>query len=227
MQYRGFGYVALLTIVIFTGCKSRQSSSEQQVATDSTETTDSTPLSNLQRNSPAFTDWTNHYHINASDSFIESGAPADIYVYPNEINLADYELYKPLLVYNGDSSRFIDAYSYWLILDRDDTGQITARNGEPDVEVAVIDVKTKKRKRIFFCGSTCMIQKAFWLSNDMIAIAGMVSENADEQYKPVVWFVNTTSGSTTQYDYQKTVSSEDATAYFKKELGSKDVVYEE
>jgi hypothetical protein len=73
--------------------------------------------------------------------------------------------YYPLFIYNTDSSYAIDLYSYNVIL-RKRNGKITAQHAGPDTEAALIDMKNKTRKRIYFGGSSSAILDAKWINNE-------------------------------------------------------------
>jgi hypothetical protein len=218
----------LFLLLVIAACTGRQAKEDGDIDdVDSISTIPNAQLANLEHNNPEFNNWADHYNINITDSFTSNETPPiEFYTYKEDIKAGDYKLYRPLLVYNGDSSKFIDAYGYGLLFKKNNKGQIVARPGEPDVEVAIIDRQTNERKRIFFCGTACIVQKAFWYNDDIVAIAGMTSENAGELFTPVVWFINITNGSTTQYQYNKTVSRDEAVKYLQQEISAKGIVWD-
>lgn len=221
-------YVVIIAAALLAACNSRREVNKEQPAIADSTAMPEQPLLELMHNNPSFTYWTNNYHIQPADSFTESTSATDLYIYPDKIDTASYSLYKPVLVYNRDSSSFIDAFSYRYIFEYDKAGRLTARGGDPETEVAVVNLKTMQRTRIYYCGTGCIIQKVSWVNDDEVAVAGMVADNEDEvRYMPVIWFINTKNGHTVQYEYGKTFSEAEAVAYLVKEISAKGIVFED
>lgn len=128
-----------------------------------------------------------------------------------------------LLVYNNDSSMFLDAYSTTWLVDIDKQGKLHAREGEADQEVTFINTKTNERKRLFFCGPGCQVQKVFWYNDEVVGIMGLMAEDSDEYYTPTIWFVNVNNGITIPYQYNSSVSIIHAHDYMKQHLESKGI----
>lgn len=93
--------------------------------------------------------------------------------------------YYPYLVYNSDSSKAIDLYSYNTIL-VEKNGKVVSEAAGPDTEIALIDFKNKTRQRLLFVGPSSVINDGKWLNDHVISIAG--GEMVDnEKFKPEVW----------------------------------------
>ena len=134
-----------------------------------------------------------------------------------------YACFGKLLVYNSDSSMFIDAYSTSWIVEAGKDGLLHAREGEVDQEVTVVNTKTNMRTRLLFCGPACQVQKAFWYNDQVVGIMGLMAEYADEYYTPTIWFVNINTGTTIPYQYHSSVSIIYGQDYMKRHMESKGV----
>ena len=138
------------------------------------------------------------------DSFAaEGGAPIDnsVKAYPMEgERLVPFQ---SVFVYNGDSTRAIDLFSYNFMA-QNRNGQSVLVPGEPDTEVALLDYKDKTRKRLLFLGPSFAALDARWLSNDQVAIAGaeLVGEDL---IKPIVWKITLPAGTVETEFYTDTV----------------------
>ena len=88
-----------------------------------------------------------------------------------------YELYKPALTFSGDSTQFIDIYSYWLNLEK--KGNKIVDNPEVDQAVSLCNLKNNKWRRIFFCGYSTRIDEVVWLTNTKFILAGSYMDDND------------------------------------------------
>lgn len=104
------------------------------------------------------------------------------------IEEARLQPYKPLLIYNADSTLAIDLFSYNYLLSRRG-GTTYAQAGEPDTEVALIDFKENKRRRLLYVGPSFSILDAKWLDTEEVAIAG-AEVISDQQIKPIIWKIS-------------------------------------
>lgn len=135
----------------------------------------------------------------STDSFQLTGEQKLDTVPPMPIDERQLQPFQKLLIYNADSSKAIDLYSYNYV--------ITSRNGTtkmeeagPDTEVALVDLKAKTRKRIFFAGPSYNVWDAKWLNANEIALAGAESED-NGAVKPMLWQVNLADASAEVYTY--------------------------
>ncbi|RYZ53971.1 MAG: hypothetical protein EOP49_06180 [Sphingobacteriales bacterium] len=175
-------------------------------------------------------DWSNYYETrmpsfrldhfeareNSPATFLDLG-PADN---------ASLSHYKPLLSFNADSSRYIDIFSYNLILEKGKDSTIRARTGDPDMEAAIVDVKTGKRLRIWYCGPSCALEKAVWLEDQKVGLLGLNDENGDGLSQPTIWVINLVNGQTTSYVYPAEINSLDNSEYLSEMLRKKGMIYE-
>lgn len=169
-----------------------------------------TMLSVLQKQTPEYDKWINTYdetYMQLSSTNFTISYEDDIELLSSKENLNNdfFKHYGKLLVYNKDSLRVADAYSYGWIAD----GSGNIRKGEPDDEVAVIDMKDSTRTRILFCGSACVIHKAIWLDEHTISILGLTDNNGDEVYTPAIWIADIKKGKIKLYeDNDKKITKE-------------------
>jgi len=75
--------------------------------------------------------------------------------------------------------------SYSIVLEKDSQGQLFSGGSEADTEVALIDIKKKKRIRVLFCGTACWPEEAQWIKNDVVYIMGFM--NVDDMNYPTLW----------------------------------------
>ncbi len=134
-----------------------------------------------------------------------------------------FQQFGKLLVYNADSSIFIDAYSTSWLMEKGKGGILYAREAEVDQEVTIVNTKTNKRTRLLFCGPACQFQKAFWYNDEIVGVMGMIAEYADEYYTPTIWFVNINNGVTIPYHYHSAVSLVNARDYMKHHMESRGI----
>lgn len=147
----------------------------------------------------------------------------ELFTQPFEPDADFYKCYGKLLVYNADSSIFIDGYSNNWIIEEHEDGMLYARAGEVDIEVAVVNTRSNVRTRLFFCGPSCILKMVFWHSEDIVGIMGYMTENNDEQYKPIIWFVNIHNGVTMPYLDQSSIGSASPNDFSKKYMESKGI----
>jgi hypothetical protein len=139
------------------------------------------------------------------DSFAAEEGPApasnDTKAYPMEgERLIPFQ---SLFVYNGDSTRAIDLFSYNYMANTRN-GQSVMVPGEPDTEVALLDYKDKTRKRLLFLGPSYAAIDAQWLSNTEVAIAG-AEIVGEELIKPIIWKITLPGGQVETEFYTDTV----------------------
>lgn len=121
-------------------------------------------------------------------SYVDNWVEDSLTVSPANITPEFYKTYKPLLVFSPDSSKVLDMGTYGAMVSKNANGQTTMVQGEPDSEIAVLDVATRKRRRVFFFGPGTMIEKGFWMNDSTIILAGKTEDSATT-VKPVIWTV--------------------------------------
>lgn len=101
-----------------------------------------------------------------------------------------FEQFKPFFVYSPDSSQVVDMVSYGNFLHEAKNGRVVLEAGEPDTEVAIVNVQTKARERVLFAGPSTIVKQAVWIDDHTVLIAGGMY---DEQNRllPVIWKYDT------------------------------------
>jgi hypothetical protein len=216
----------IILLLCFSACKERKNK-VQHIDTDNDKTITDTLLQKINTRHAAYAEWKDFYEemygsINLKNFSDYSTATSELNTTKAELPKDFFKKYGPLLVYSKDSSRFIDLFSYGYIIEPNKEGKLVARRGEPDQEVSIVNPKSDMRTRVLFCGTACSIESGTWINNDVVALYGLTSENGDDIYTPVIWFINTATGAITTYYYHE--SSELPTvAYLEKLMNKKGI----
>jgi len=96
-----------------------------------------------------------------------------------------YSIYKPLLSFSDDSTRFIDIYSYWLNLRKEDD-KLKA-DVEVDQAITLCEIPFKKWTQIFFCGFSIRIDEAIWIAKDRFMLAGTIKGDSSDANHPTIF----------------------------------------
>lgn len=111
--------------------------------------------------------------------------------------------YQKLFIYNKDSSKAIDLFSYGTLLHRKN-GRDYIEGGEPDTEVGLIDFRKDSRRRIYFAGPSITLFDAKWINDSIIALAG--AHNIDEEhFHPFVLQMNLAQNKCRLFPYKDTL----------------------
>lgn len=113
-------------------------------------------------------------------------APADSIIMEED----RFEQFKPFFVYSPDSSQVVDLVSYGNFLHKGKNGKVVLEAGEPDTEVAIVNVQTKKRERILFAGPSTVVKEAVWINDHTVLIAGGTYDDQN-RLLPVIWKYDT------------------------------------
>jgi hypothetical protein len=122
---------------------------------------------------------------------------------PQPLNETELKPYYPYLVYNSDSSKAIDLYSYNIMLSNKN-GKTVGQAGGPDTEIAVIDFKNKTRQRIFYAGPSFVIHDGQWIDNKTLSLVGGEVID-DDRISPFVWMIDIDAKSMKVLDYRDTL----------------------
>jgi len=95
--------------------------------------------------------------------------------------------YEAVLVYSPDHQKVIDMGTYGTVITKNKNGHNDLSAGEPDVEIAVIDLASKLRRRIFFSGPGTNVEKGFWMNDSTVVLAGKSQEQNAEI--PMLWLI--------------------------------------
>lgn len=88
-------------------------------------------------------------------------------------------IYKPIITYSPDRSRFIDIYSYQLNLEKKGDHY----EASPDIDQAIFLCQPKEKywNRIYFGGSSHWIDEIIWVNNTTFILAGVMKNNYDKK----------------------------------------------
>lgn len=105
-------------------------------------------------------------------------------------------VYKPVITYSVDSSKFIDIYSYQLNLEK----KRNYYEANPGIDQAILlcDPKAKYWNRIFFGTSSQWIDEVVWLSKTQFILAG-ITKSGDDKRQPLILVGDTNKQSLLKY----------------------------
>ena len=92
-------------------------------------------------------------------------------------------IYKPIITFSKDSSKFIDIYSYQLGLEK--KGNYFEANPDIDQAILLCDKKTKYWDRIYFGGMSRWIDEAIWTTATKFILVG-ISRSTDYKRTPLI-----------------------------------------
>jgi len=109
--------------------------------------------------------------------------------------------YEAVLVYSPDHQKVIDMGTYGTVINKNKKNGTNMQSGEPDTEIAVIDLLTKQRRRIFFSGPGTSVEKGFWMNDSTVVLAGKSNEQKAEI--PTLWLITLArkSNEVKRYEY--------------------------
>ena len=105
-------------------------------------------------------------------------------------------IYKPLMTYLSDSSKFIDIYSYQLNLEK--KGNYYEANPDLDQAVLMCDLKAKYWNRVYFGTSSQWIDEVIWISKTRFILVGII-KSEDDKKKPQILFGDTNKQTLLKY----------------------------
>ena len=105
-------------------------------------------------------------------------------------------IYKPIITYSPDSSKFIDVYSYQLGLEKKDT--YYQANIEIDQAVLLCHPKEKYWNRIYFGTNMIWIDEVIWISTTKFILVGIV-KSLDFRKQPLILVGDTETQSLIKY----------------------------
>ena len=142
MRYHNCNILLAVTLIILSGCATDEKQAENPPITIAADTI------GHETNNNIYTTWEEFYKKEdisfTLDSFLKNDTIiGELHITSYKPNDTFYRNFGNLLVYNSDSSMFIDAFSTNWIIERDGNGKLTAREGEIDQEVTVVDKKAQ------------------------------------------------------------------------------------
>jgi hypothetical protein len=111
-------------------------------------------------------------------------------------------IYKTIITYSADSSKFIDIYSYQLNLEK----KRNYYEAHPDIDQAVLlcDPKAKYWNRIYFGTNSQWIDDVIWISKTKFILVGII-KSEDNKNAPLLLFGD--SDNQTLVEYRSTNKS--------------------
>ncbi len=147
-------------------------------------------LSNEKTNYPdEFIFWLNYYNLDMNH-FQKTDVKTEDFMDWQDYNLDSsfLEMYEQLFIFSPNEKFFLDLDTYSVILERIDNKLYLVDLGI-DTEIKLVTSDRKKYSRIFFCGSACIPETAYWISNSTFEVAGFeLDENNNAM--PVRWQFN-------------------------------------
>lgn len=96
-----------------------------------------------------------------------------------------YELYKPSLVFSGDSSLFVDIYSAGIMLEK--KGKKIIASSDVDQAITLCNLQTGDWRRIAFFGPSAGIEEAVWVSATEFVLAGIIRNDNGDPMPFLLW----------------------------------------
>ena len=90
-----------------------------------------------------------------------------------------FSIYKPLLSFSKDSSKFIDIYSYQLNLQKKSNRFVATV--DVDQAVDLYDINRNYSRRIYFDGATGWIDDVIFISNTKFILVGIATNTREER----------------------------------------------
>jgi hypothetical protein len=166
----------------------------------------------LVRQPYLYTAWQNIYRQKDTSFSIDSFTYRSQYTNDFIYTLANmqkdhFRKYHLLFTYNSDSSKYIDLFSTYININIDRAKRLHRGKMQSEQEVAVIDKRTQKRFRVFFCSNPCFVAYGAWIDDDDIALLGLTTELEEDGYIPTIWIINMKKNSTTEYSNPRAINS--------------------
>jgi hypothetical protein len=105
-------------------------------------------------------------------------------------------IYKPILTYSIDSSKFIDIYSYQINLEK--KGDYYYASADIDQTIFLCNPKIKYWKRIFFGTNSQWIDEVIWLTKSKFILVG-ITKSPDDRKLPLILLGDTKSQKFEEY----------------------------
>ncbi len=110
-----------------------------------------------------------------------------------------FKAYETVLIWNADSSKILDIGSYGSVpVERG--GEIVLEGGEPDNEVALIDLPERKRYRLFFAGPSAEVLDGKWVDKQTVMF--ITSFEGEDAKETSVWIINLSNNYLRRYQVE-------------------------
>jgi hypothetical protein len=105
-------------------------------------------------------------------------------------------IYKPIITYSPDSSKFIDIYSYQLNLEK--KGSYYYANPDIDQTIFLCIPQKKYWDRIYFGTNSQWIEEVVWLSKTKFILSG-ITKSTDDKKMPLILLGDTENQTLVKY----------------------------
>ncbi len=121
----------------------------------------------------------------------------------NKTDSASLHPFAHLLVYNSNRTKALDLFSGNFII-TEKRGKTFAARGEPDTELALIDVSAKTKTRLLYVGPSYTLTDAVWINDSTVGVTGgeIIKEG---QLQPMLWKLDITKKTAALYRYTDTL----------------------
>lgn len=133
-----------------------------------------------------FDRWQKFWNLKQHDYETKIGKlqPTDVTWNPMEDFVFD-PLYTQFFIFSPDSNYFLDLDSYNLALERKND-KLISTGFEVDTEIVLYDLKNKSYRSIFYCGTPCLVESAYWINETEFCLLGFEEMN-DDKLQKMVW----------------------------------------
>jgi hypothetical protein len=196
-------FIFFLFVIVLLGCNNNSSKNEEKETIEEVEEPYVDPVQQeISAAFPAAYQFISKQDSSFNPSKFQQASSKSLN--SPELKMPDaVKQYSPLFIFNSDSTYAIDLYSYNIIL-RKRNGKIIANDAGPDTEVAVINVKNKTRKRIYFGGSSSAVLDAKWTNNqELFLLTGEIIGSS--KFQPQVLQYKPSDSSAREFVYADTL----------------------
>ena len=192
-------------VLLVTACNNDNSTTTETTTTETEmemkapANEPSGPAGRLAQNFPDLFAYMGAHFLTLSEGAIESLPP--VKMEPEQL-----KPFEGFLIYNEDSTKAIDLFSYNYIITRRN-GEVKLEEAGPDTEIAVIDVATNMRRRIFFSGPSVTVFEAKWNGDNEVIMAG-AEQLQNNSIKPIIWQYNLSDSTLQMYSYDEAVTAD-------------------
>jgi len=140
--------------------------------------------------------WLQFHHLKSAD-FVKVGNDIERKMMWEGYDLSPeiIELYQQFFISAPNKSHFVDMDTYSLILE-EEKGELCSTGFGVDTEVKLIRSSNNQYARILFCGTACIPETGYWISNSVVEILGFEFDG-DGKAIPTRW----------RYDIPNSISS--------------------
>ena len=105
-------------------------------------------------------------------------------------------IYKPIITYSADRSKFIDIYSYQIALEK--KGNHYEANPDIDQAILLCNPKAKYWNRIYFGTNSQWVDDVIWISKTKFILVGITKSN-DDKKNPLILYGDTNKQTLVEY----------------------------